>query len=156
MAKWSESEMALCFKLWNKGHSATEIAAKLNYRFNSERSRLSVIGKIHRERINHPDGLVTRPLRERKRYDQVKPKPYFLFRRKGTPPKKPRTENNTTLMPELPELPESPESRCLLTDLRHGLCKWPYGTKTPYHFCAAPALPDKSYCAKHWIEGHRN
>jgi GcrA cell cycle regulator len=38
-----------------------------------------------------------------------------------------------------------------LDSLRSGMCSWPLGNpgEEGFHFCGAPAVPEKPYCAKH-------
>ena len=50
-------------------------------------------------------------------------------------------------------IPPPPEGTPVirLEALRAGMCSWPEGDpRTPdFHFCGAPAVPDKPYCAEH-------
>ena len=122
---WTDERIAKLKELWEKGLSASQIAAELAEGV----TRNAVIGKAHRL------GLKSRPSpvkADPKKKTKAKPKP---------PPKK------------VEEVKDA-EKRIGLLDLTERICKWPIGHpgEADFHFCGEPSVDGLPYCQPHCEE----
>ena len=139
---WSAVETEYAVKHWREGKSAGEVAKLLNNTFGTQRTRNSVIGRVHRLGEGRPEPVggraVNRPITKRTRPFKVVasakagPKPM-------SPPK------------PLPEpvviLADVSYARPWLTRAKSGECHFLLGERHAYLSCCAPT--DETYCAPH-------
>jgi len=142
---WSEERTELCVKLWNEGHSASEVARRMACGF----SRNAVIGKIHRLGLSHT--VTHRP-----------PK----FRKKEAKPRRQRPRlckslnvggfiGTPTPLPPEPVKPDKLFSLTEITDREDKdhvkLCRFIYGDPRDRDsgYCGCEAAPGSSYCPGH-------
>ena len=130
---WTAELVELLTVLWAEGHSASQIAAKLN---GAKISRSAVIGKVHRLKLPG-------------RQPRQQPERPYLRKRRSKPPKwRPAAEK-----PLPPPSPTPPHMR-KLTIFRLGPhhCRWPLGglLEPPRLFCAADVREGEVYCEHHY------
>lgn len=146
MLAWTKEETALVVQLFKEGISASKLRA-----FFPERSRNSIIGKLHRYAISQGH--------------KPAPRPQKLWRNNNHVTK--THNNNTSWLRRLEnsKLPKvavpsiirevlnvtQPEARMIpLTELQPDECKWPYGNdRGQYVFCGHKQIKNSSYCAFH-------
>lgn len=131
--EWSEAAIARLRELWDAGHSAAEIGRRMRV------SRNAIIGKAHRLRLTARPSPIRAEIHPGER------------RKRGICT--PRKIVGSTL-PPLPSpapAPESVQQPTFFLPLSSGPCVFPIGQpRTPsFHYCDAPALAGKPYCATH-------
>lgn len=153
---WTDERVELLRRLWQEGHTASQIATKLSLGV----TRNAVIGKVHRL------GLAARAPSPNPS-PRVEPK--AQSRQTPTPPR-PVTKivrGNTALAPvQLVEQHEDAlptpmhdaktnvvpiRERVTLMDLREATCRWPIGDplSPDFHFCGARSPIGVAYCESH-------
>lgn len=142
---WNAKRTEMCVKLWNEGHSASEVARRMACGF----SRNAVIGKIHRLGLSHT--VTHRP-----------PK----FRKKEAKPRRQRPRlckslnvggfiGTPTPLPPEPVKPDKLFSLTEITDREDKdhvkLCRFIYGDPRDHDsgYCGCETAPGSSYCPGH-------
>jgi GcrA cell cycle regulator len=121
--------------LWTeKGFSALQIAEELG-----GIGRSAVIGKIHRLK------LTGKGIRSHGQHQTKKKR----AKRKFTLQNLPLALRPAPTSPDALSGESIPALRLPLEKLERGMCRYPYGEKSPYAFCGAAALEDKPYCRAH-------
>ena len=138
---WTEERVAELMRLWEAGRSASEIGRMLGV------SKNSVVGKAHRMKL------------------AARPSP--IKRGTGTPTRRPavspvskpvvRAETQPKVERVAPVAQVQPAARRPAPMVRRAAagkgpnCLWPIGDPgdADFHFCGAPAVPGKPYCAEH-------
>jgi GcrA cell cycle regulator len=145
-SNWTDERIDLLKAKLLEGKSASQIAAELR----GGATRNSVIGKIHRLKLQRPKTKQVRTYQEKKPkrsrafvLDDHRQRSTLLHRRGALPP----FPSKVFTGPEEPAyLP-----RVALVDLdRHG-CHWPMGDPllAGFGFCGCPARGGSSYCDEH-------
>jgi len=129
---WTDDRIAQLKKCWDKGLSASQIAAELGEGV----TRNAVIGKAHRL------GLKSRP-------SPVK-----------SDSKKAKTATAAKAKPKAKAAPKSDASKSKtisLLELNERICKWPIGHPgdDDFHFCGESSEAGHPYCAKHCGEAYQ-
>ncbi len=137
---WTEERVAELMRLWEAGRSASEIGRLLGV------SKNSVVGKAHRMK------LAARP-------SPIKRSSGGPTRRTPPPPiAKPamRVESQPKVERPVMPPPAAPSVRRPAAAVRRSggkgpSCLWPIGDPgdADFHFCGAPAVAGKPYCAEH-------
>ena len=139
---WSAVETEYAVKHWREGKSAGEVAKLLNNAFGTQRTRNSVIGRVHRLGEGRPEPVGGRAVhnsrteivRRAKAVANAKPGPRLM-----SPPK------------PLPEpvviLADVSYARPWLTRAQRGECHFLLGPREAYLSCCFPT--DETYCAPH-------
>src|SRR5262245_62052430 len=132
---WTAERVELLAVLWAEGHSASQIAAKLN---GGSITRSAVIGKVHRLKL---PGRAPRQPAQRKPYTRRGngvPKP-------PTPPPRPRPPEPPQPQPGAPHMRELP-----LFKLKPQHCRWPLcGMLEPARLFCAADTEGEIYCSFH-------
>lgn len=138
---WTAAEVERLNKMLDEGLSASKIGRIL------DRSRNSVIGQVHRQRLRKRQPRVT--------YKAVQPKPRRLY----MTPKRLAAVNVVASIPKpIPEPVDLPPDvwtpipgtvPVSMADLDAGMCKWPIGEGRPFLFCGCEAMGGSSYCPSH-------
>jgi hypothetical protein len=137
---WSAVETEYAVKHWREGKSAGEVAKLLNKAFGSERTRNSVIGRVHRLGEGRPEPVGGRAVhnlraeivRRLKAVAKSKPKPV-------SPPK--------ALPVPVVILADVSFARPWLTRAKSGECCFPIGERGAVLSCCFPT--NETYCAPH-------
>jgi len=136
---WTEDRDALARAGWERGTSATKIAAQLGYGC----SRNAVIGRAHRMGWRSPNTIIVDPAKTRRarartatRFQQVKLRAAIPTKPLPTPP----------VEDEFDGLPRKALMALTSTD-----CRWPIGDpgQPGFGFCGRYADPAIPYCAYH-------
>lgn len=145
---WTDERVEALKKLWQEGHSASQIAKQLG-----GVTRNAVIGKVHRL------GLSGRAAPSQPARPLYKPaKPPRQVNAATTPPPQPaprRIVSEPTIVRPVPSLPaisiiEQPGTATVLT-LGAKMCKWPIGdpSSDSFSFCGRRADDGIPYCVEH-------
>ncbi len=138
---WTEERVAELMRLWEAGRSASEIGRLLGV------SKNSVVGKAHRMKLAARPSPIKRggSSTSRRPAAPAAPKPAM---RVAVQPKIER--------PVAAPAPAAVEVRRQAPIVRRTSgkgpnCLWPIGDPgdADFHFCGAPAVPGKPYCAEH-------
>jgi len=138
---WTEERVAELMRLWEAGRSASEIGRLLGV------SKNSVVGKAHRMKLAARPSPIKRggSATGRRPAAPAAPKPAV---RVAAQPKIER--------PVAAPAPAAAEVRRQAPTIRRAggkgpNCLWPIGDPgdPDFHFCGAPAVPGKPYCAEH-------
>ena len=145
--RWTDQIDDVVRKLIAEHSSASQVAAELNREFGTSFSRCAVLSRAKRRDLGQFHNIRQYP--------------------RSTTPKKPRVYKHKTKPRKLvaAPIPEGPqvedhliplEQRCTLTQLNHGICKWPVGDPTTqdFFFCGGTTVPDKPYCACHCLRAY--
>ena len=121
---WTEERVNELKRLWETGKSASEIGKILGV------SKNSIIGKAHRLKLKGRPSPIS----------QGSALPKVRIQKPKEPPK-----------PRAPIVPEPPRIRIPRRAGKGPKCLWPIGDPgdPDFHFCEAPAVPGKPYCAEH-------
>ena len=151
MPGWTDGEDETLTRLYAQGLSASIIAARF-----PERSRNSVIGRIHRL------GLPGRATRTRSRVVKVPTLPLKPSRLSDNPATRAKSLRALhTQMKAAPELPTEPlpvldepgagsgGGGVSLLDLENHMCRYPITRELPHAFCGARRAENSSYCREH-------
>jgi len=154
---WTEERVALLTRLWNEGHTASQIADQFG-----DITRNAVIGKVHRL------GLSGRAAESRFRAARIKMRPRQRPQRNGANPQFP-VNGNAALKAEpaaaqaWPAPSRRPDLRPVeqvatetgpvvgLLDLKEHSWRWPVGDpdQPGFGFCGCKKLENGPYCARH-------
>ncbi|WP_299621390.1 GcrA family cell cycle regulator [Pelagibius sp.] len=138
---WTEERVAELMRLWEAGRSASEIGRLLGV------SKNSVVGKAHRMK------LAARPSPIKRGGRSATPR-----RPAATPAPKPilRADTQPKIKKIIAPAPAAAPERRPAPAVRRASgkgpnCLWPIGDPgdADFHFCGAPAVPGKPYCAEH-------
>ena len=120
---WTDERVEELKRLWESGKSASEIGKILSV------SKNSVVGKAHRLKLQSRPSPIRRAPAAKPKAEAPKPvaKPPVEV---ALPPAPPPQSGVKTKGPK---------------------CLWPIGDPgdDDFHFCEAPAVPSKPYCAEH-------
>jgi len=154
---WTDERVALLTRLWNEGHTASQIAEQFG-----DITRNAVIGKVHRL------GLSGRAAASRFRAARIKMRPKVQANG-SAPAKHYPMQGNVALkaeaigMPEWPAQSPRPALRPVeqpdteagpvvgLLDLTESSCRWPIGEpdEPGFGFCGCRKAEDGPYCERH-------
>ena len=124
---WTDERVEELKRLWNEGHAATQIAARLG-----GTPRTAVIGKVHRL------GLTGRAQPSKPRRTRIE-----------------KAASGTAKLRALsvtPRLSEPGDSlNVTVLGIEANQCRWPIGdpASPDFHFCGQPTRPGKPYCCYH-------
>lgn len=135
---WNDERIETLKSLWDKGLSASQIAAELGEGV----TRNAVIGKAHRL------GLKPRPSPVKS--DSPKAK-------KSTDAAKTPAAKTATAAPAKSRKKKKVATKITLLDLTERMCKWPIGHpgEPDFRFCGKPAEPGMPYCLEHCGEAYQ-
>jgi len=157
---WTDERVALLTKLWNEGHTASQIAEQFG-----DITRNAVIGKVHRL------GLSGRAAASRFRAARIRMRPRTHQPRGGGMGGY-ATQGNTALKADAETMPTdwpSPARRPMLRpveqpaaetetgpvvgllELKEDSCRWPVGhpDQPGFGFCGCKKAHDGPYCERH-------
>lgn len=142
---WTPERVETLKRLWDKGLSASAIAARLG----DGVTRNAVISKLHRSGLSgRAQNVSTQNRITRMRMPAAKVKaPTFVRHSANTP--------MASIQPELytpqPDIVIPLVERKALADLEPGDCRWPIGDPrdNDFHFCARPHVSGLPYCEHH-------
>lgn len=145
---WTEERVTELKRLWEQGHSASQIASILG-----EVTRNAVIGKAHRL------GLSSRPSPIKAGQAGGAPRPKKKPAARRAAPRR-RAEPVARTKPERPTAPKLSEAerRVLAAQpqpapegYRGPTCQWPIGDpgQDEFRFCGAPSSNGRPYCETH-------
>jgi len=153
---WTDERVALLTRLWNEGHTASQIAEQFG-----DITRNAVIGKVHRL------GLSGRAAASRFRAARIRMRPRVQQPRKSFP-----TNGNAALKADSEAVPAAwpapvrrpalrpvvqPETEAEtgpvvgLLELKEDSCRWPIGhpDEPGFGFCGCKKAEGSSYCERH-------
>lgn len=136
---WTDEKIDELAKLWDQGLSASVIGKKLGV------SKNAVVGKAHRLKLPARPSPIKRDgsSAPRRRVLNIRPQvePAPAPSRYEAPPEK-----------------EKAPPRRVRAAAGTQSCVWPIGDpgEADFHFCAAPAVPGKPYCAEHCAKAYIN
>src|SRR3954462_2750237 len=141
---WSEPRVELLKKLWEAGHSASQIAAEIG-----DVTRNAVIGKVHRLGLS---GRAKSPSSAAPRQRKARPAQHMMR------VSRPQSRGNTALAHAF-EVEMEPDpiaydnvvpmgQRLSLQELSEAPCHWPIGdpASSEFFFCGGKAQPSLPYC----------
>jgi len=132
--RWAEDQVAALQILAGEGCTGGQIASAIAERFGVRRSRNAVIGKLYR----------------------------LGFRLAGPQPERLSKSKAARLKPALRPAPQPKQKSSLpapvpppgktvtFRGLKPRRCRYPYGDRGPFRFCACKAVEGKSWCAAHY------
>ena len=135
---WSAVETEYAVKHWREGKSAGEVAKLLNKAFGTQRTRNSVIGRLHRLGEGRPESANIRKASSRvvmARIAKAKPVPKV---RVFSPPKP---------LPAPVVIPADVSFARPWLERERGQCAFPLGEKGAVMSCCFPT--DETYCTVH-------
>jgi GcrA cell cycle regulator len=145
---WTDDRVETLKKLWQEGHSASQIAKQLG-----GVTRNAVIGKVHRLGLSgraapsQPSRPLYKPARPPRSVNAAQPIPSNMIRRPEAP-----TQRQSLPVVSAPSVPfvEGPGTATVLT-LGSRMCKWPIGdpTSDDFSFCGRRANDGIPYCTEH-------
>src|SRR5438445_643574 len=144
---WSDDRVEQLKKLWEAGHSASQIAAELG-----NVTRNAVIGKVHRLGLS---GRAKSPTSAAPR--QRKARPAQQMMRVSRPVSRGNTALAHAFEVEMEADPVTYDNvvpmnqRLSLLELNEATCHWPVGdpSSPDFFFCGGRALSGLPYCAQH-------
>lgn len=165
--------------LWNKGQSATEVAAAVNQRFGRRRSRNAVIGFIHRSGLQRRGRGMANPVRVKK---PCKPLPAQSEPVTALPAAKKLKAGATTVATKRAQaardgvqktpaakqtFPEAKTRTRFLTAVPEPLkldvmqltdhtCRHAATERAPHAFCGHKTVPGKHWCPAHYERVYRH
>ena len=139
---WTPEKTEQLKKLWNEGHTASQIAAMLGDGI----SRNAVIGKSHRL------GLASRS-HSRNIYIQ---KSENKFHHKNSVPLK-KLRKPRGLRAIIIEKDFEPENPTKLENLNEKTCRWPIGhpDEANFYFCGRNPMEERVYCKLHVLHAYQ-
>ena len=143
---WTDERVETLKKLWQEGHSASQIAKTLG-----GVTRNAVIGKVHRLGLSgraapsQPARPLYKPAKPPRPAAQAQPAPKPAPRRVSVEP----APRPVAQVPAVPII-EGPGSATVLT-LGSKMCKWPIGdpSSDEFTFCGRRADDGIPYCVEH-------
>ncbi len=146
MSHWTQEQVSTLKDLWNKGHSAGDIAQRIN-----GFSRNAVIGKVHRLGLSRRTPRVTEVRVKRRRITR---KANAIRRERKTEICElvaARINPNAKPMPESTLVPLEGTTPVKLLDLEHHHCRWPIGDPQDagFGFCGCQKAAGTPYCEAH-------
>ena len=134
--RWADDQTAALRTMAGEGCTGGQIANAIAERFGVRRSRSAVIGKLHRL------GLAL-----------AGPQPERLGK-SGSKPKSERSKPAPRPAPQPPPvpavLPPPPRKTVTFRGLAPRRCRYPYGDRWPFKFCACKAVAGTSWCEAHY------
>ncbi|MCS6986866.1 MAG: GcrA cell cycle regulator [Sphingomonadaceae bacterium] len=151
---WTEERIALLKKLWQEGHTASQIAEALGEGL----TRNAVIGKAHRLGLSQRPS----PLKPAERATAVAENAAAGPPGTGAPglaalPAEARQAPAVPTAPRRPPRPAKP-AKVTLLDLTDKMCKWPIGhpDEPDFHFCGKPVHQSFPYCLDHCLVAYQS
>ncbi len=143
---WTDERVETLKKLWQEGHSASQIAKTLG-----GVTRNAVIGKVHRLGLSgrsapsQPARPLYKPAKPPRPAAQAQPAPQPAPRRVSVEP----APRPVAQVPAVPVI-EGPGTATVLT-LGSKMCKWPIGdpSSDEFTFCGRRAADGIPYCVEH-------
>ncbi|UDF03266.1 GcrA family cell cycle regulator [Asticcacaulis sp. AND118] len=143
---WTDERVETLKKLWQEGHSASQIAKTLG-----GVTRNAVIGKVHRLGLSgraapsQPARPLYKPAKPPRPAAQAQPAPQPAPRRVSVEP----AQRPVAQVPSVPVI-EGPGTATVLT-LGSKMCKWPIGdpSSDEFTFCGRRASDGIPYCVEH-------
>lgn len=134
---WSDESVAELGKLWSEGHSAAEIARRLEAKEGGSLTRSAVLGKVHRLKLS--GRRVETRQKNGPRAPKVRKPRVPAERRQPRAPQPPRKYFSTRPTPPPIDIPEPISLKVALLDLAPSMCKWPTGHPGDpgFSFCGA-------------------
>ncbi|MEI9903635.1 MAG: GcrA family cell cycle regulator [Asticcacaulis sp.] len=145
---WTDERVETLKKLWQEGHSASQIAKQLG-----GVTRNAVIGKVHRLGLSGraAPSQPTRPLYKpaRPARPAVSPQSHGPSHAAPLPRREPVIARPVISQPLVPYV-EEPGTATVLT-LGAKMCKWPIGdpSSDSFSFCGRVASDGTPYCVEH-------
>ena len=143
MIPWDDSAIETLTRMWDDGHSASEIADKI-----PGSTRSGICGKVRRLGLSMRKQRNLRPRRIPANRPPPKPK---AVRPVPPQPKSAALHIKPEPFVPLPEIEVPLAERRQLIDLEDDNCRWPIGdTGTPdFHFCNSTKYAGLPYCENH-------
>lgn len=145
---WTEARTDRLTELWSEGFSASQIGAEMGV------TRNSVIGKVHRLKLNLRAGLGERkavPHRTRsprRSRGCTEPQGFREARLRSKLETQPRQA--TPFAPAKPVIPKPESKRLTLAELHAGMCKYIEDDFPPYTYCGHFADAGSPWCGFHY------
>lgn len=144
---WTDERVETLKKLWQEGHSASQIAKTLG-----GVTRNAVIGKVHRLGLSgratpsQPTRPLYKPSRPARPAVSHEPRPQATVAPRRAEPVVSRPVISTPVTPYV----ETPGTATVLT-LGTKMCKWPIGdpSSDEFSFCGRVASEGAPYCVEH-------
>ena len=138
---WTEERVAELMRLWEAGRSASEIGRMLGV------SKNSVVGKAHRMKLAARPSPIKRGTGTSPRRAAVSPAPKPVVRVEPQP----KVERPVPAAPAVQPAVRRAAPAARRASGKGPNCLWPIGDPgdEDFHFCGAPAVPGKPYCAEH-------
>lgn len=133
MTHWTPQDEATLTRLWNAGHSGSQIAKVLRVSRNAVISKVNRLNLPHRETVSRriPVAHILKPQQQRK-------------------PRRPAPQFSATPMPAEPAAPQT-ALRLTLMQLTDATCRCPLGDPkhADFAFCGLQVKQGSRYCATH-------
>lgn len=144
--KWEAEEIRRLTRLWGEGHTALQIAQRLNAEFHNGRSRSAVIGG--RFRLGLPARTRNRPKK------QAAPRNIGGAQTRTPASSGPSSDLKAGIGKAWVKKPrllpgQTPSDGVPITEIPVGGCKYALTADAPHRFCGLPAREGKSYCPGH-------
>lgn len=135
--KWTPERVKLLEGFWEEGLPASEIARRLGVTKNA------VVGKVHRL------GLKKRALPNKPAVHLPEAASKGASHEVSVPTQE--IQKNGAGASGVSESRAAYQKHLRLEELTSGVCRWPEGEPgtEDFHFCGAPAVPEKPYCEDH-------
>jgi hypothetical protein len=141
MPVWTDDQTAALQTMAGEGYTGGQIANAIAERFGVKCSRNAVIGKLHRMGL----GLAG-PQPER----LSKSKPGYGGKPKAAPLKPALQPAPQPKQKSSVPVPRPPSETVTFRGLKPRRCRYPYGDRWPFKFCAAKAVEGTSWCEAHY------
>ena len=135
--RWADDQAAALQTMAGEGYTGGQIANAIAERFGVRRTRNAVIGKLHRLGL-----ALAGPQPERLGKSGSKPKA-------DSEPKPPVPVKQKPSVPRPAAVPALPRKTVTFRGLAPRRCRYPYGDRWPFKFCACKAVEGTSWCAAH-------
>jgi hypothetical protein len=143
---WSAVETEYAVKHWREGKSAGEVAKLLNNAFGTQRTRNSVIGRVHRLGEGRPEPVGGRAVHNSR--PQIVRRLKAVAKAKPGPKPKPKPMSPPKPLPApVVILADVSFARPWLTRAKSGECCFPIGERGAVLSCCFPT--GETYCAPH-------
>lgn len=140
--RWADDQVAALQTMAGEGYTGGRIASAIAERFGVRRTRNAVIGKLHRLGFR-----LAGPQPERKSKPKRRKRPHH-----GPRPGVGRASALMQPVPvkQKPRVPAPPRKTVTFRGLKPRRCRYPYGDRWPFRFCACKSVAGTSWCAAHY------